>query len=46
MTTIEFYHSIVLDDDTEDWNLLDRHTYGSDFDNDLDNRIFNSPWEN
>lgn len=43
MTTIEFFNSLVLTDDTETWNDLDSHFYGSDLDQDLDNRIFS--WE-
>lgn len=44
MTTIEFYDRLIINDDTEDWNLLDSHLFGYDFDDDLDNRIFNN-WE-
>lgn len=44
MTTIEFYDSLLINDDTEDWNLLDNRFFGTDLDQDIDNAIFN--WEN
>lgn len=43
MTTIEFFNSLLVNDDTETWNDINDHLYGSDLDQDLDNRIFS--WE-
>jgi hypothetical protein len=40
MTSIQFYHSLLIDDDTEIWNEIDNHLFGSDYDLDIDNRIF------
>lgn len=43
MTSIQFYHSLIEKDDQEFWNDYENHLYGSDFDDDLDNKIFS--WE-
>lgn len=43
MTTIEFYDRLIINDDTEDWNRIDAHLFGTDLDQDIDNAIFS--WE-
>ncbi len=44
MTTIEFYNALIINDDNEIWNEIDNRLFGSDYDLDIDNAIFN--WEN
>ncbi len=40
MTSIQFYHSLLINDDNETWDDLDSHLFGIDLDQDIDNRIF------
>jgi len=44
MTSVQYYHSLIEKDDDLIWGEINDHLFGNDFDDDLDNRIFNN-WE-
>lgn len=43
MTSIQYYHNLLLDDDNQIWTELDNQLYGSNLDQDIDNQLFS--WE-